>query len=56
MEWKLKPARDLGLPFAARLRSPLRERSLGGLAMGTAWQAVVRTYLRVVHDLSVTGL
>ena len=38
MEWDLKPARDLGLKPGERLHSPVRERSLGGLAINAAWR------------------
>jgi 1-acyl-sn-glycerol-3-phosphate acyltransferase len=55
MEWKLKPARDIGLPTRERLASPLRERSLGGLAINTAWRRIVRAYLAAMHRLRVTG-
>ena len=55
MSWELRPARDHGLPVAERLRSLGRERGLGGLVIAEAWCAVVRTYLRGVHRLRVTG-
>jgi len=54
-EWKLKPARDLGLPPAKRLRSLERERGLVEHAVNTAWRAVLRLYLRLAHRLEVTG-
>lgn len=55
MEWKLRPARDLGLPTRQRLASPLRERSLGGLAINAAWRRMTRLYLATVHRLRITG-
>jgi 1-acyl-sn-glycerol-3-phosphate acyltransferase len=55
MEWEFKPARDQGLSPAERLRSPWRERSLGGLALGGAWRLCVRAYLRAYHRLTVDG-
>lgn len=56
MEWKLRPARDLGLPAAARLRSLNREPGLIGLAVNAVWRRLVRFYLRMVHRLTVTGM
>jgi 1-acyl-sn-glycerol-3-phosphate acyltransferase len=55
MEWKLRPARDMGLPTRERLASPLRERSLGGLAINAAWRRLVRAYLTTAHRLRVNG-
>lgn len=55
MEWNLKPARDHGLSPGERLASPLRERSLGGLAINAAWRRLVRTYLATAHRLRVDG-
>src|ERR1051326_6579078 len=55
MEWKLRPARDIGLSMRERLASPLRERSLGGLAINAASRGIVRFYLAMVHRLRVTG-
>ncbi|WP_439576901.1 lysophospholipid acyltransferase family protein [Elioraea sp.] len=56
MEWKLRPARDLGLPAAARLRSLNREPGLIGVAVNALWRQLVRFYLRLFHRLSVTGM
>jgi 1-acyl-sn-glycerol-3-phosphate acyltransferase len=55
MEWKLRPARDLGLPAAARLRSLNREPGLIGVAVNALWRRLVGLYLRLFHRLSVTG-
>jgi len=55
MEWKLRPARDQGMPARDRLASPLRERSLGGLAINAAWRRIVRAYLATAHRLRITG-
>jgi 1-acyl-sn-glycerol-3-phosphate acyltransferase len=55
MEWKLRPARDHGLTPGERMASPLRERSLGGLAINAAWRRLVRAYLATAHRLRVTG-
>lgn len=56
MEWDLKPARDLNLKPGERLRSPVRERSLGGLAINAAWRGISRAHLRLVHRLTVEGV
>ncbi|MBR0683788.1 1-acyl-sn-glycerol-3-phosphate acyltransferase [Roseomonas eburnea] len=55
MEWKLRPARDHGLPAEERLRSLSRERGLGSLLLGSAWRAALRGYLAAFHRLQVTG-
>jgi len=55
MEWKLRPARDHGMPARERLASPLRERGLGGLAVNAAWRRTIRAYLATAHRLRVTG-
>jgi len=55
MEWNLRPARDLGLSTRERLASPLRERSLGGLAINAAWRRITLAWLLTVHRLRVTG-
>lgn len=55
MEWKLRPARDLGLPAAARLRSLNREPGLIGVVVNALWRRLVRSYLQLFHRLSVTG-
>lgn len=55
MEWKLEPARDLGLPFTERLRSHQRESGLVGTAAHLAWWGLVRAYLGVCHRLTVLG-
>ena len=55
MEWKLRPARDLGLPAAARLRSLNREPGLIGVVVNALWRRLVRSYLHLFHRLSVIG-
>ena len=55
-DWKLRPARDLGLSHAERLRSHGRERGLGSLVIAAGWRAAVRAYLHAAHDLQVEGL
>jgi 1-acyl-sn-glycerol-3-phosphate acyltransferase len=55
MDFKLRPARDLGLSPGARLRSLSREPGLVGLSVQAAWRGCVRTYLRVAHGLRVAG-
>jgi 1-acyl-sn-glycerol-3-phosphate acyltransferase len=54
-DWKLRPARDLGLTLAARLRSHRRETGLLGLAGNGLWRMVVRGYLAAAHRLEVSG-
>jgi 1-acyl-sn-glycerol-3-phosphate acyltransferase len=55
MDWHLKPARDLGLAGAERLRSPVRERGRPGLAVNAAWRSLVLSYLRLAHRLTIEG-
>jgi len=55
MEFRLRPARDHGLPAEERLRSLSRERGLGGLLLGSAWRMALRGYLAAFHRLEVTG-
>lgn len=54
-DWQFKPARDLGLPLAARLRSTSREPSLAGMAVNRAWSGCVRGYLAAFHGFAVIG-
>jgi 1-acyl-sn-glycerol-3-phosphate acyltransferase len=55
MEFRLRPARDLGLAPGARLRSLSREPGLLGLAMQAAWRRCVRAYLRLAHRMAIEG-
>ncbi|WP_043829059.1 lysophospholipid acyltransferase family protein [Muricoccus aerilatus] len=55
MDWNLRPARDLGLTPADRLRSLGREPGLVGLAVNTAWRRAVRAYLRTAHRFRIEG-
>jgi 1-acyl-sn-glycerol-3-phosphate acyltransferase len=55
MDWKLRPARDLGLATGDRLRSLKRERGLVGMVVNGAWRALLRGYFRVFHRLEVEG-
>ncbi|MEE8154126.1 MAG: lysophospholipid acyltransferase family protein [Phycisphaerales bacterium] len=54
-EWRLEPARDLGLSTGQRLRSLQRESGLIETLARFAWWTAVRTYLTLAHRLSVTG-
>ena len=54
-DWKLRPARDLGLPLAERLRSVRRESGLAGAVVQAGWRGGVRTWLRLYHRLTVEG-
>ncbi len=53
--WKLRPARDLGLPERERWQSLARERGLVGLAVNAMWRRVLRGYLALFHRLEVEG-
>lgn len=54
-DWKLKPARDIGLAPGERLRSLARERGLVGLAVNGLWRRMLRGYLGAMHRLEVVG-
>ena len=54
-DWQLRPARDLDLTLAARLRSHRRETGLLGLASNALWRLTVRGYLAAAHRLEVIG-
>jgi 1-acyl-sn-glycerol-3-phosphate acyltransferase len=54
-DWKLRPARDIGLAPAERLRSLARERGLVGLALNAAWRRTVRAGLAAFHRLEIAG-
>jgi 1-acyl-sn-glycerol-3-phosphate acyltransferase len=54
-EWKLEPARDLGMPLGQRLRSYVRECGLIETAAHLVWWSLVRTYMRLAHRLTVDG-
>lgn len=53
--WKLQPARDLGLPSVERLRSLQRESGLLSTGMHLAWWLFVRSYLGLWHRLNISG-
>ncbi|MBP0493614.1 lysophospholipid acyltransferase family protein [Roseomonas indoligenes] len=54
-DWNLRPARDLGLSPADRLKSLSREQGLVGLALNAAWRRSVRGYLAAAHRFRVMG-
>jgi hypothetical protein len=54
-EWKLRPARDLGLKPIDRLRSLGRESGLVSLALNATWRRTVRAYLATAHRFRVEG-
>lgn len=56
MRWQLRPARDLELSPFARLRSHQREVGLAAMLVQAGWRRGVRLYLRLYHQLRVTGL
>lgn len=53
--WRLRPARDFGLPLGHRLRSAGREPGWISLLAHLIWTALARGYLTIFHRLSVTG-
>jgi 1-acyl-sn-glycerol-3-phosphate acyltransferase len=55
MDWKLRPARDFGLPLGRRLRSTSREPGLPSFLAHWLWTSLVRLYLAAFHRLTVTG-
>lgn len=54
-DWKLEPARDLGLPPGDRLKSLRRESGLVSTGLHLAWWAGVRAYLATWHRLTIEG-
>ena len=54
-DWNLRPARDLGLTPAERLRSLGREPGLFGLTLNGLWRRTVRAYLATAHGFTVDG-
>ncbi len=54
-DWQYRPARDLGLTPSERRASLDREPGPVAATSGWAWRLFVRTYLRLVHGLRVTG-
>lgn len=54
-EWKLQPARDLGMPLQERARSLRRESGLIESGVQVTWWALVRAYLGLCHRLQVLG-
>lgn len=53
--WKFEPARDLGLSFSERLRSPWREGGLGQCVIHWGWTRLADVYLSLLHRLEVRG-
>ncbi len=54
-DWKLEPARDLGMPPVDRARSLQRESGLISTGFHLAWWSMVRGYLGVWHRLTISG-
>ncbi len=54
-DWRLKPARDLDHQFFRRWRSVQRETGLAESLIRFVWWGTVRTLLKTVHRLEVTG-
>lgn len=55
-DWKLEPARDLGMPLEERARSLRRESGLIESTMHLLWWCALRAYLKIWHRLEVHGL
>ncbi|MSQ94812.1 MAG: 1-acyl-sn-glycerol-3-phosphate acyltransferase [Gemmataceae bacterium] len=53
--WELKPARDIGLPIGASLRSLQRESGLVSTGLHWAWWTFIQAYLVLGHRLRVHG-
>ncbi|HKX09626.1 MAG TPA: lysophospholipid acyltransferase family protein [Stellaceae bacterium] len=56
MEWRLKPARDLGLSERQRLASLTRELGFVATVTHLCWRQLVRGYLRLFHRFTIVGL
>jgi 1-acyl-sn-glycerol-3-phosphate acyltransferase len=54
-DWKLEPARDLGLPLGQRVRSLHRECGLIETAAHLVWWRLLHLYFRLGHRLTVRG-
>jgi 1-acyl-sn-glycerol-3-phosphate acyltransferase len=54
-DWKLEPARDLGVPLGERFRCYQRESGLVETGIHLAWWGLVRTYLTLGHGLTIHG-
>jgi 1-acyl-sn-glycerol-3-phosphate acyltransferase len=54
-DWKLEPARDLGLSLDERHRSLRRESGLIQTAAHLGWWSLMRVYLGVAHRLTIHG-
>jgi 1-acyl-sn-glycerol-3-phosphate acyltransferase len=54
-EWKLEPARDIGLPLNERLRSVRREQGLVDWSMHLMSLSAFRIALAVLHHLKIEG-
>ncbi len=53
--WEYRPAQDLGLSRAERLRSVRREVGLAGWLLSRLAWALIRAYLRLRHRLRIEG-
>lgn len=54
-DWKLEPARDLGLPLKERAQSVRREDGLMETLLHAAWWQIIRAYLQLFHRLEIVG-
>ena len=55
-DFKLEPAKDLGLSHRERILSVHRESDLMETCTHAAYWAFMRTYFKLYHRLSITGL
>jgi 1-acyl-sn-glycerol-3-phosphate acyltransferase len=53
--WSYRPARDHGLSWAERLRSPAREAGWVGTLLHGFWRLLARLYFRLWHRLTIVG-
>jgi 1-acyl-sn-glycerol-3-phosphate acyltransferase len=54
-DWSYQPARDHGLSYGERLRSPAREAGFLGTLLHGAWRLLLRLYFRLWHRLVIVG-
>jgi len=53
--WRYRTARDHGLGYAERLRSPAREAGFLGTTLHGFWRLLARVYFRLWHRLRIEG-
>jgi 1-acyl-sn-glycerol-3-phosphate acyltransferase len=53
--WNYRTARDHGLSYGERLRSPTREEGFAGRLLHGLWRLLARLYFRLWHRLHIIG-